>query len=147
MVGGTTEVSSYNVLNYFTSIGPDSDLHRGANTQAEFDRQEAKIVAALAAIDADVFGLIEIENNDGLALDTLVAALNAGVGPGTYAAIDTGQLGTDGSRRVDLQARRGHAPSAPSRSSTRAWTRTSVRTTVPRWPRPSPRSAEASGSR
>lgn len=95
VVGGTMEVSSYNVLNYFTSIGPDSDYYRGANTQAEFDRQEAKIVEALAAIDADVFGLIEIENNDGLALDTLVAALNAEVGAGTYAAIDTGQLGTD----------------------------------------------------
>ena len=39
-------------------------------------------MAALAAIDADVFGLIEIENNDGLALDTLVAALNDRGRPG-----------------------------------------------------------------
>ncbi|HTH06337.1 MAG TPA: ExeM/NucH family extracellular endonuclease, partial [Ilumatobacteraceae bacterium] len=69
---------------------------RGANDQEEFDRQEAKIVAALAAIDADVFGLIEIENSDdALPLDTLVAALNDVVGAGTYAAIHTGRLGTD----------------------------------------------------
>ena len=43
-VGGTTKVASFNVLNYFTTL--DS---RGANDQAEFDRQEAKIVTAIAA--------------------------------------------------------------------------------------------------
>jgi predicted extracellular nuclease len=89
-VGGTTEVASFNVLNYFTTLGS-----RGANDQAEFDRQEAKIVAALAEIDADVVGLIEIENNGDVAVGTLVEALNEVVGAGTYDFISTGVLGTD----------------------------------------------------
>lgn len=88
-VGGDLRVASFNVLNYFTTLGS-----RGANDQAEFDRQSAKIVAAITAIDADVVGLIEIENN-GTALDDLVAKLNVATAPGTYAAVPTGPLGTD----------------------------------------------------
>jgi predicted extracellular nuclease len=89
-VGGTTTVASFNVLNYFTTLGS-----RGANDQAEFDRQEAKIVSALAEIDADIVGLIEIENNGDVAVGTLVGALNEVVGAGTYDFISTGPLGTD----------------------------------------------------
>ncbi|WP_344292745.1 ExeM/NucH family extracellular endonuclease [Agromyces neolithicus] len=90
-VGGTTKVSSFNVLNYFTTLGS-----RGANDAVEFERQEAKIVAALAEIDADIFGLIEIENSaQDVPLNTLVDALNDVVGAGTYDAIETGLLGTD----------------------------------------------------
>ncbi|WP_246149974.1 ExeM/NucH family extracellular endonuclease [Agromyces intestinalis] len=97
-VGGDLRVASFNVLNYFTDLDldvPGTDF-RGANTAEEFERQEAKIVAAITEIDADVVGLIEIQNNnDGAALDTLVAALNEQAGAGTYAAIRTGTLGTD----------------------------------------------------
>ncbi len=50
-VGGTTKVASFNVLNYFTTLNS-----RGANDQAEFDRQQAKIVTAIAEIDADIVG-------------------------------------------------------------------------------------------
>lgn len=89
-VGGNFTVASFNVLNYFTTLGS-----RGANDQEEFDRQEAKIVSALAEIDADVFGLIEIENNGDTAVGTLVEALNAEVGAGTYDFVSTGVLGTD----------------------------------------------------
>lgn len=89
-VGGNFTVASFNVLNYFTTLGS-----RGAITQEEFDRQEAKIVAALAEIEADVFGLIEIENNGDTAVGTLVQALNDVVGPETYDFISTGVLGTD----------------------------------------------------
>ena len=60
----------------------------------EFQRQEDKIVSALAEIDADIVGLIEIENN-GTAVAALTAALNAEVGAGTYAHIETGVIGTD----------------------------------------------------
>jgi predicted extracellular nuclease len=88
-VGGDLTVASFNVLNYFTSLDG-----RGADTPEEFERQQAKIVAALAEIDADVVGLIEIENS-GTAVQALAAALNAVVGEGTYAAIETGVLGTD----------------------------------------------------
>lgn len=89
-VGGNFTVASFNVLNYFTTLNS-----RGAITPEEFERQEAKIVAALAEIDADVFGLIEIENNGDTAVGTLVQALNDEVGPDTYDFISTGVIGTD----------------------------------------------------
>ena len=79
------------MLNYFTTLGSA----RARTTQAEFDRQEAKIVSAIAEIDADIFGLIEIENNGDTAVGTLVDALNERVGAGTYDFISTGVLGTD----------------------------------------------------
>jgi predicted extracellular nuclease len=88
-VGGNLKVASFNVLNYFTTFGS-----RGADNQEEFDRQRDKIFAALEAIDADVVGLIEIENN-GEALVDLVTGLNEWIGTETYAAIVTGPLGVD----------------------------------------------------
>jgi predicted extracellular nuclease len=100
-VGGDLVVSSFNVLNYFTTLDDpdttaDDDIARGANTAEEFERQEAKIVAALAEIDADVFGLIEIENNaDSQALATLTAALNEHLGSDVYDYVETGKIGTD----------------------------------------------------
>jgi uncharacterized protein len=89
-VGGTTKVASFNVLNYFTTLNS-----RGANDAEEFERQESKIVAAIAEIDADIVGLIEIENNGDTAVGALVEAINAEVGEGTYDFISTGVLGTD----------------------------------------------------
>ena len=102
-VGGDLTVASFNVLNYFTTLddgtndicGPSGDMEcRGADTIEEFERQRAKIIAALVAIDADVVGLIEIENNTE-AIQDLVDGLNEAVGPGTYAYVDTGIIGTD----------------------------------------------------
>lgn len=99
-VGGDLKLSSFNVLNYFTSIDPtptnsgDDDYYRGADTAEEFQRQQSKIVSALAEIDADVFGLLEIENN-GTAVQSLADALNAVVGAGTYVPVTTGVIGTD----------------------------------------------------
>jgi predicted extracellular nuclease len=91
-VGGALKVASFNVLNYFTTLtGPDA---RGANDPVEFERQEAKIVTALAEIDADVFGLIEIENN-GTAVEVLTEALNDRLGADVYDYIYTGEIGTD----------------------------------------------------
>lgn len=65
-VGGTLTVASFNVLNYFTTIkggtGPDGSLEpRGAGSAEGLARQEAKLVAAIDAISADVIGLTEIE--------------------------------------------------------------------------------------
>jgi uncharacterized protein len=91
-VGGNLTVGSFNVLNYFTTLDG-----RGANTPEEFQRQRAKIIAAITKLDADIVGLIEIENNDEAIAD-LVAGLNAASGPGTYAYIDTGVIGTDAIR-------------------------------------------------
>ena len=101
-VGGTLKVASFNVLNYFNGdgMGGGFPTARGAENQTEFDRQEAKIVSALKLIDADVVGLMEIENDEGAnpAIAELVAALNAATAPGTYAYVDTGVIGTDAIR-------------------------------------------------
>jgi uncharacterized protein len=92
---GDIKVSSFNVLNYFTTLVSQDPLARGANTAAEFTRQQAKIVEAIAGLNADVLGLEEIENNNDFATQSLVAALNAKLGAGTYAAVNSGKFGTD----------------------------------------------------
>lgn len=108
-VGGNVKLASFNVLNYFTTIDQSgaacapsntrSDC-RGADSAAEFTRQKAKTVAALAAIGADVVGLVEMQNNGNTAVNDLVAALNAQLGAGTYAAapLPAGGTGTDAIR-------------------------------------------------
>ncbi|MFW1972779.1 ExeM/NucH family extracellular endonuclease [Acinetobacter bereziniae] len=73
-------VAAFNVLNYDNSplIGVKPD--RGANTSSEFNRQHAKTVSAIKAIDADVYGLMEIANNgygDKSAVAYLTKALGA----------------------------------------------------------------------
>jgi uncharacterized protein len=66
---------------------------RGADSAQELERQRTKLLAALSAIDADVFGFMEMENTPGVEpLADLVAGL-----PG-YAYIDTGVIGTDAIR-------------------------------------------------
>ncbi len=100
-VGGSLKIASFNVLNYFTTLddgvndicGPLGNLEcRGADTPEEFTRQRDKIIAAIDALDADVVGLIEIENNEYEAVEDLVNGLNAAAGAGTYAYVDTGYL-------------------------------------------------------
>jgi len=118
-VGGDVRAAAMNLLNYFNTfdglpdnvdnctlgVGGNSTDCRGADTQAEFDRQWPKTVAAILAVDADVLGVNEIEN-DGYGSDSslkhLVDKLNAETGESTYAYIDvdantgeTNALGTD----------------------------------------------------
>lgn len=95
--GGNIKVANFNVLNYFTTIDTvgGSGSPRGADSADEFERQNEKLVDALLKINADVFGLVEIENNGGAALQELVNRLNARVGAGTYSYIDTGVVGSD----------------------------------------------------
>ncbi|MEP7113699.1 MAG: ExeM/NucH family extracellular endonuclease [Ilumatobacteraceae bacterium] len=98
-VGGEVRVASFNVLNYFNGdgLGAGFPTPRGAETPLELARQEAKIVNAIATLDADVVGLMELENDAGpnSAIAQLVAALNAATAPGTYSYVDTGIVGTD----------------------------------------------------
>ncbi len=77
-------VASFNVLNYFTTIDNGRNGARGADKKSEFERQEAKIVAAIVGLDADVIGLMELENNVE-AENQLVAALNKKVGKEVFA--------------------------------------------------------------
>jgi predicted extracellular nuclease len=84
-VGGTLKVAAANVLNYWTTLrNAQNPEARGAKTPAEFTRQSAKIVAQLQGLDADVVGLMEIENNGATAISDLVSKLNAAYGAPTY---------------------------------------------------------------
>jgi len=106
-VGGTLKVSSFNVLNYFTTIdttasdttGPCAPSGtqdcRGADSASELSRQTAKAATALCGINADIFGLMELENNATASLTSLVTAANAISGCGPFAYINTGTIGTD----------------------------------------------------
>ena len=103
-VGGDVTVAAFNVLNYFTTLDVDTDICgpnadqgcRGANDAGEFTRQRVKIIDAIAEIDADVVGLMEIENHatDDAIID-LVAGLNAAMGAGTYDYVPAGPTGPD----------------------------------------------------
>jgi predicted extracellular nuclease len=98
-VGGNLRIASFNVLNYFNGDGAGGGFPtaRGANTPLEFQRQRQKEISALATMNADIVGLMEMENDAGpaSAVADLVAGLNDRLGAGTYAYIDTGVLGTD----------------------------------------------------
>ncbi|ARU06443.1 hypothetical protein CCO03_18850 [Comamonas serinivorans] len=89
------KVVGANVLNLFTTLGSasfttplgNSMSGRGAEDEVERDRQLAKIVSTLVGMDADVYGLNEIQNNGfgaDSALKMLVDAMNAKAGAGTY---------------------------------------------------------------
>lgn len=80
---GDLRIATFNVLNYFNSpFGGDENLHggnRGADTLEEFELQQEKIVAAILQLDADIIGLMEIENNgfgENGAIQQLVEQLN-----------------------------------------------------------------------
>ncbi|MDD9205440.1 ExeM/NucH family extracellular endonuclease, partial [Georgenia sp. 10Sc9-8] len=112
-VGGDLQIASFNVLNYFSSLGEDEpgcefypDREgtptttdwcevRGAYDEESFERQETKIVAAITTLGAEVVALEEIENSRYFtadedrdeALATLTAALNEADGDGTWAYV------------------------------------------------------------
>jgi uncharacterized protein len=98
-VGGNLRIASFNVLNYFNGdgLGGGFPTARGANTPAEFQRQRAKEISALSAMNAPIVGLMEMENDSGdqSAVADLVAGLNDTLGAGTYDYVNTGVIGTD----------------------------------------------------
>lgn len=109
-VGGNLQVASFNVLNYFNGDGQGGGFPttRGAVTAAEFDRQTEKLVDAITRLGADVYGLIEIENDGGefQAARTLVDALNEEMGSEIYRFVDTGVIGTDEIKQAFIYDRR-----------------------------------------
>lgn len=99
-VGGTVRVAGVNLLNYFNTFGANACSGgvggaaldcRGADNQAEFERQWPKTVAMITALNPDIIGVNELEN-DGYgpssAIRDLVSRLNAATAPDTYAFID-----------------------------------------------------------
>ena len=103
--GGNVRIASANVLNFFTTFtdgtnylgqtGQGCSLGnsvsksncRGADNLVEFQRQRAKTVANLSGLNADVIGLMEIQNNGETTVQHLVDLLNAQMGAGTYAVV------------------------------------------------------------
>ena len=110
-VGGSLQIASVNVLNFFSTLdegtngsGPNNLNPRGADNAGELARQTEKLVAAISGTGAEVLALQEIENGGfaaGSAISTLVDALNtAATGTGvTYdfvdPTMDAGFIGTD----------------------------------------------------
>jgi predicted extracellular nuclease len=121
--GTTVRVAGMNLLNFFNTFDglPDTVDNcrlgtaggatdcRGADTQAEFDRQWPKTVAGITGTGADVIGINEIEN-DGYgpnsAIQFLVDKLNAATAPGSYAFMDvdvqTGQIDAAGTDAIKV---------------------------------------------
>lgn len=117
VVGGAIKAASVNMLNYFTTIdttsssstgpcGPTGTLDcRGADSVAELNRQRERASVVLCGLNADVFGLMEMENTT--ASDTvndLLGAVNTRCGGSEpYAFVSTGgTLGTDAIRVVQI---------------------------------------------
>ncbi|WP_417698007.1 ExeM/NucH family extracellular endonuclease [Psychromonas sp.] len=72
------KVGTQNLLNLFNSpYGGDSNSfgdNRGADDEDEYTKQLAKLVSAIKGLDADIVGLMEIENN-GFGSDSAIQAL------------------------------------------------------------------------
>lgn len=92
---GNLKVASLNVLNFFTTLDNGATTAaghspRGADSEEEFNRQLQKLTLAITAMDADILGLVEIENefdaaNDSsTAIEVLVNALNQALGNEVY---------------------------------------------------------------
>ena len=101
---GNLRVATFNVENLFTTLqttgtvpcGPNNLECRGATSESELIRQRDKLVSAILGLDADLLGLIEIENDDDdSTLAFLVDALNAVDARADWDYIATGFKGTD----------------------------------------------------
>lgn len=94
---GALVVASFNILNYFNGdgMGGGFPTARGADDAEELSRQTAKLVSAITALDADIVGLMEIEN-DGYGDNSAIAQLADSLG-GNWSYVDPGlpQLGGD----------------------------------------------------
>ena len=102
---GQLRLASFNVLNTFTTLNTSGALTdtglapRGANTAEELERQLSKLTAALVGLQADVIGLMELENDaDDATLATIVQRLNDAQPSGSgraFSYVPTGLIGSD----------------------------------------------------
>jgi len=113
VVPGAIKAAGFNVLNYFSTIdttastssgpcGPSGTMDcRGADSAAELVRQRERTSLVVCGLDADVVGLVEIENHPtSAAVTDLLGAVNARCGGShPYAYVNTGgALGSDAIR-------------------------------------------------
>jgi uncharacterized repeat protein (TIGR01451 family) len=116
-VGGAIKVVGMNLLNYFTTIdttastssgpcAPGGTLDcRGADSAAELNRQRERASVVVCALNADVYGFMELENTTASATITdLLGAINARCGGAhPYTFVNTGgTLGTDAIRVQEI---------------------------------------------
>ncbi|RUO25983.1 hypothetical protein CWE09_04445 [Aliidiomarina minuta] len=80
LADGDLRVVAFNVLNYFNGDGQGGGFPtpRGAENIQEFERQRAKTIAAMIAMDADIYALMEMEN-DGFDEYSALADLTRGL--------------------------------------------------------------------
>jgi len=101
LVLGNLKIASLNVLNFFNGDGQGGGFptSRGADSIEEYERQLAKTVEAIVIMDADIVGLMEIENDgfDSLsAIAQLTAAINVAMGEEAYSYVNAGApVGSD----------------------------------------------------
>lgn len=87
--GELLRVATFNVENYFTTLG-----RRGAANAEELERQRAKLAAAVAGLNADILALVEVEN-DPAALADLVEQLGERTGVRYRAVGGSADRGSD----------------------------------------------------
>ncbi|MFD3305863.1 ExeM/NucH family extracellular endonuclease [Alteromonas macleodii] len=106
---GNLSIATFNVLNYFNGevdangdVTFDYDENRGADDEVAFELQQGRIVEAIVNLNADVVGLMEIENDgfgEDSAIQSLVSAINAELGEteqySFIATSDGSEIGTD----------------------------------------------------
>jgi len=106
-VRGDRRIAAFNVLNLFNGDGAGGGFptDRGAATPEEHARQQAKLVAAIKALDPDLVALAELEN-DGFgpqsALAQFVDALNAAGPHADWRFVDAGEGPGSNAIRVGL---------------------------------------------
>lgn len=111
-VGGDRRIAGFNLLNLFNGDGRGGGFPttRGAATHADYERQQAKLVATVRAMAPDLVALMELEN-DGFGPDSSLAqfvdALNAAGPHRDWRFVDAGQGPGDNSIRVGLIYRAG----------------------------------------
>ena len=107
-VAAGLRVAAFNLENYFNGDGHGGGFPtlRGARTPPQFQAQQAKLIATIRGIGADVAALMELENDgygEGSAIATLVHALNEGQGKdGDWAFVDAGKGPGDNPIRVGI---------------------------------------------
>ncbi|APX92191.1 endonuclease [Halomonas sp. 1513] len=87
--GERLRVATFNVENYFTTLG-----QRGAANAAALERQRAKLGAAVAGLEADILALVEVENAPA-ALQDLVEQLSERTGVRYRAVGGSADRGSD----------------------------------------------------
>jgi predicted extracellular nuclease len=107
-VQGSLKIASFNLLNFFNGNGSGFSgaaggfpTARGANNLEEYQRQQAKTIAAILGLDADIVAYNELENDGydtGSAIQQLVASLNTTLGANAYSFItpEASSLQSDG---------------------------------------------------